>query len=81
MRSFALLDLVPPLPLAIFAVLLALAPVLPSPHLFDKLAILANGTLTGPADIFDLIMHSAPLVLLVLKLLRMQSSKHGTNNQ
>lgn len=56
--------------LAPVAVLLALAPFTPEPHLWEKLKMLAAGTLVKPLDIFDLLMHGAPLALLVLKLLR-----------
>jgi hypothetical protein len=34
--------------------------------------MLANGTLTRPIDIFDLILHAAPSVLVVLKIIRMR---------
>jgi hypothetical protein len=57
------------------AVLLALAPFVPEPHLWEKLKMLFAGTLTRPIDIFDLFLHGAPLVLLMLKLARMRS--HG----
>jgi len=55
------------------SVLLALAPFAPEPHLWEKLKMLANGTLTRPIDIFDLLMHGAPLVILVLKLARLRA--------
>lgn len=32
--------------------------------------MLAAGTLSLPIDIFDLIMHSTPLILLIIKVLR-----------
>ena len=54
--------------LAPLAILLALAPLRPQPHLWEKLGMLAAGTLTRPLDIFDLFLHGAPLVLLVLVL-------------
>jgi hypothetical protein len=60
------------LPLAVF---LALAPFVPEPHLWEKLKMLVAGTLTRPIDIFDLFLHGTPLVLLVLKLLRLNSQK------
>jgi hypothetical protein len=60
------------LPLAVF---LALAPFVPEPHLWQKLKMLFTGTLTRPIDIFDLFLHGAPLVLLVLKLMRSGSQK------
>jgi hypothetical protein len=52
------------------ALLLALAPFFPEPHLWEKLKMLAAGTLTKPIDIFDLLMHGLPLVILALKLMR-----------
>ncbi|HEX9593425.1 MAG TPA: RND transporter [bacterium] len=64
------LDRIPLLPLAVVAVLMALAPFLPEPHLWEKLRMLWRGDLTRPLDIFDLVLHATPLVVLVLKLLR-----------
>ena len=51
------------------AVLLALAPFHPKPHLVEKVQMLLAGDLKRPLDIFDLFLHAAPLVLLVAKLL------------
>jgi len=62
------------LPAALF---LAFAPFVPEPHLWEKLKMLAAGTLVRPIDIFDLFLHGTPLVLLVLKLFR--ESKQGRN--
>ena len=45
---------------------LGLAPFAP-PHLFEKLQMLAQGRLVRPLDWFDLLMHAAPWVLLLLK--------------
>ena len=50
------------------ALLLGLAPFFPEPHLWEKLKMLAAGTLVKPIDIFDLIMHGAPLLLVAAKL-------------
>lgn len=49
------------------ALVLGLAPFVPQPHLFEKLGMLFSGTLTQPVDIFDLLMHSTPVLLLLLK--------------
>jgi hypothetical protein len=46
---------------------LALAPFTPEPHLWEKLKMLVDGTLTRPLDIFDLLMHGSGLVLIALK--------------
>ena len=54
--------------LLVVAILAAVAPVVPEPHLWEKLKMLAAGELRRPIDIFDLIFHATPLALLVLKL-------------
>jgi len=71
MLSF--LDQIPLNVLILAALALGLAPFFPEPHLWEKLKMLASGTLTRPIDIFDLVMHAAPVVLLILKLIRMAS--------
>jgi len=63
-----LLDKIPTATLALVALLLGLAPFVPEPHLWQKLKMLADGTLSKPIDIFDLIMHGTPAVLLIIKL-------------
>jgi hypothetical protein len=47
---------------------LGLAPFSPEPHIWEKLKMLVSGTLTRPVDIFDLLLHSTPWVLLILKM-------------
>jgi hypothetical protein len=63
------LDKIPYSLLLPLAVVMALAPFSPEPHLWQKLKMLAAGTLVRPIDIFDLCLHGAPLLLLALKLL------------
>ena len=61
------------LPLGIFVfacLLLGLAPFAPEPHVWQKLKMLVDGTLSAPIDIFDLVLHGTPWVLLLLKLYR-----------
>ncbi len=55
--------------LILFAAAMALAPwpMGPEPHLVEKIRMLANGTLRKPIDIFDLLLHSAPLVVILIK--------------
>lgn len=69
-RAGAWLDEVPLVLLVVLAVWLALAPFHPEPHLWEKLKMLAAGTLTRPLDIFDLFFHAAPQALLGWKLAR-----------
>ena len=69
------IDRLPVKPLIVVAVFFALAPFQPEPHLFEKLRMLAEGTLTRPIDIFDLFMHSLPIMLLAIRLVRMKMAK------
>jgi hypothetical protein len=64
------LDRIPLTWLAAVAVWMALAPFTPEPHLLEKLRMLLQGTLTRPLDIFDLLLHASPLILLGLRLWR-----------
>ncbi|MDH5766672.1 MAG: RND transporter [Gammaproteobacteria bacterium] len=58
-----------PTDILIFAtIILGLAPFVPEPHLWQKIKMLVNGELTRPLDIFDLLMHGTPAVLLLIKL-------------
>jgi len=64
------LDRIPLILLLPLAVLLAVAPLEPEPHLVEKLRMLFAGTLGRPIDIIDLFVHGTPLLLLILKLAR-----------
>ena len=66
-----LLDRIPLALLALAALALGLAPFFPEPHLWEKLKMLAAGTLSRPIDIFDLVLHATPVLLLAAKLIRM----------
>lgn len=66
-----LLDQMPLNLLILAALTLGLAPFVPEPHLWEKLKMLTSGTLAKPIDIFDLLLHAAPFILLGAKLLRM----------
>lgn len=69
------LDKVPFLPVLVGALTLGLAPFVPQPHLFEKLAMLFSGSLQRPVDIFDLLMHGALPLLLLLKTLRVLQTR------
>jgi hypothetical protein len=45
---------------------LGLAPFAP-PHIVEKIGMLMSGELTRPLDIFDLLFHGAPWILLIAK--------------
>ena len=53
--------------LIVFAILMLLAPFHPMPHVVEKILMLKNGQLHRPIDIFDLVFHLAPLLLLGFK--------------
>ena len=65
-----------PLPmLLVIAATLGLAPFMPEPHVWEKLKMLADGSLHKPIDIFDLVLHGTPWVLVLIKLLRLQQAR------
>ena len=64
------LDSIPWNVLILVTAFLGLAPFVPEPHVWEKLKMLAAGELTRGIDIFDLLMHGAPWILLALKGLR-----------
>ncbi len=53
---------------------LGLAPFNP-PHIVEKLIMLSNGELSKPIDIFDLLLHAAPFILLILKVIASATAK------
>ena len=67
----AILDQIPLTILILAALTLGLAPFVPEPHIWEKLKMLVAGDLVKPVDIFDLLMHATPFVLLAAKLVRM----------
>ena len=67
-----------PLPiLLVLCLTLGLAPFVPEPHVWEKIKMLLTGTLTNSVDIFDLVMHGLPFVLLLLKLTLLLREKHS----
>lgn len=66
-----MLKLIDSVPLPFFIVLslfLGLAPFFPEPHLLEKIRMLQNGELSKLIDVFDLLLHATPWVLLTIKL-------------
>lgn len=66
--SLPVLKEIPYALLILFTLLIGLAPFSPEPHLVEKLRMLVQGTLRRPIDIFDLLFHLLPALLLLLKL-------------
>ena len=62
------------------AILFALTPFRPEPHLLEKLRLLSNGQLIRPIDIFDLLMHGTPLLLVLGKLLLGRNKTSSTTS-
>jgi hypothetical protein len=69
------IDRIPLVVLVPLALWLGLAPFVPEPHLWEKLRMLASGTLTRPIDVFDLFLHATPVVLLAIRLARLPRSR------
>jgi len=67
---FRFIDETPLLYFGIAAALLGLAPFVPEPHLVEKWRMLMAGDLYRPLDLFDVLVHGTPILLLVVKLLR-----------
>ena len=66
------LDRFPLVWLAVLAVWMLIAPLSPEPHVVEKIRLLGQGQLKRPLDIFDLLMHSTPMVLLLIRLVRLK---------
>jgi hypothetical protein len=71
------LDRIPLGVLLVVALMLGLAPLYPEPHLWEKLKMLAAGELARPIDIFDLLLHGTPVLLLLLRLAREARKRLG----
>ncbi|WP_298678492.1 RND transporter [uncultured Lentibacter sp.] len=52
----------------ILVAFLGFAPLVPEPHIWEKLKLFLAGDLRAPIDIFDFVMHGAPFLLAVAKL-------------
>jgi len=52
------------------AIVMALMPFQPEPHLVEKYHMFLAGELRKPMDIFDVLWHLLPTALLLIKLLR-----------
>ena len=67
MKYLSFLDKITYTNLIIGAVLMGLAPFVPMPHSIEKILLLVKGELTKPIDIFDLVFHLSPLIIIGLK--------------
>ena len=66
MRKF--LNRIPMSLVIVLCLTLGLAPFTPEPHLWEKLRMLVAGDLNKLIDVFVLLLHAAPWLLLVIKL-------------
>jgi hypothetical protein len=60
--------------LIVICLTLGLAPFTPEPHIWEKLKLLAAGGLTQAIDIFDLLLHGLPWLLLIAKVALMRKT-------
>ena len=65
---FKFLDKITYAPLVVAAIFMGLTPFTPMPHVIEKLTMLVDGQLSRPIDIFDLLFHLSPTILLLIKL-------------
>jgi len=63
----------------ILCLTLGLAPFKP-PHIVEKIIMLSQGRLTRAIDWFDLILHSIPWILLILKIFSSRKYKSFHKN-
>lgn len=61
----------------LIALTLGLAPFVPEPHIWEKLKMLAAGTLSRPIDIFDLFLHGIPWLIVIAKVILGQFSSQA----
>ena len=76
-----LIDKIPFRTLIIMSIFLGLAPFVPEPHLWQKLKMLVAGDLTTPLDIFDVLFHLAPAILLAIKYYRFKKTAQSEAGQ
>ena len=69
------LDRTPVSLLIVLSILFGLAPFVPEPHALEKIRMLLHGNLNRPIDIFDLVFHLLPFLLLILRLAGKTSRK------
>ncbi len=74
-----ILDKIPYTITIVIALFMSLAPLNDEPHLVEKWRMLFSLTLSRPIDIFDLVLHSAPLLILILKVIRTLSKNTKSN--
>jgi len=60
------------------AVLMIMMPFQPEPHLLEKYHLLLNGELNKTMDMFDVLWHLLPSLLLLLKVMRSLTSKKSS---
>lgn len=75
------LDHIPLAALVVVAIWMSIAPIMPQPHLLQKIQMLVNGELTRPIDIFDLFWHCLFPLLLILKLVRIAQLKKASGGE
>lgn len=73
-----LLDKISYQSLVFASILLGLAPFVPEPHSIEKIRMLMAGELVKLIDVFDLVFHTFPFILIVVKLLSSYLSKKIT---
>ena len=71
-----ILDKIPLQTLIVMTIFFGLSPFRP-PHSVEKIGMLFNGELTQLIDMFDLVFHLTPAIILVLKIIRMNKLRNA----
>lgn len=62
-----IIDKIPLVPLIIISLLMIGAPFMPEPHLVEKYGMLMSGKLNKMMDLFDVVWHLLPAMILSIK--------------
>ena len=65
---FALANRLPWSMVIIACLMLGVTPLGTTPHIIEKMQMLASGTLSRPIDILDLLFHGAPFLVAAMNL-------------
>ena len=79
----AISELVAKLPwsmIILFCLTLGLAPFFPIPHMWEKLKMFSSGTLVRQNRLVRFIMHAAPWILLLIKIVLTMKENGVTDN-
>lgn len=78
---FSFIDRIPVTFFIAICASLGLAPFFPEPHIVQKINMLLEGSLFKPVDIFDMVFHGMPWLLLIIKLSLIVKKSQGQQSE